>query len=110
MAKPHDDGTAITCNACRGKGRSNGTIKMRHPFLPKAWDDRYKCKMHNVAMANIETEKEVKQLKKKQKPMSIFCVTIKKKDKNEDEEEEVVPISSRVHVDLTVTQEKQRKA
>ena len=102
MAKPHDDGNTIICKACNDKGRSDGIIKMRNPFLLSAWDDHRKCKMHNVAMANIEAEKEEKHLnKKKQKPMSNSFATVKKKHKNEEEEEEMVPISSRVDVDLT---------
>ena len=103
MATPHDDGNAITCKACNGKGRSNGITQMRNPFLLSAWDGHCNCKMHIVAVANIEAEKEAKHLnKKKQKPMGNFFATIKKKDKNEEEEEEVVPVSSRVDVDLTV--------
>ena len=82
MAKPHDDGTAITCNTCLGKGMSNDIINMHSPFLLSVWDDHCKYKMHNVAMANIEADKEAKHLnRKKQNPTSNFFATIKKKDK-----------------------------
>ena len=60
-ANPSGDGTFIECVACKGKGRVNGIITMRHPFQTVNWDGSYghvNTKGHKISVGNIEAEKE----------------------------------------------------
>ena len=60
-ANPSADGTFIECLACKGKGRVNGIITMRHPFQTVNWDGSYghvNTKGHKISVNNIEAEEE----------------------------------------------------
>ena len=82
-----EDGTFITCGACKGKGHSNGKVTMRHPFALGAWEDHCKTKKHSVAVANIEAEREREKKegkRKKQSGVTNYFKSLGKKKKDKD--------------------------
>ena len=113
-AVPSADGTTINCDACKGKGRTLGVIRMRHDFCLDAWNGHCKSKAHkdNVAMkeaAKLKDDGKDDEPTLAQSSMTSFFKVKPKKEKgtggqnngNTNEEGNVGTGTAAVVVDLT---------